>query len=208
MNDDLKNKAKQIWSEVLEKSFEGRQDLSKDYISLSTDDIYLGVTAFAAKAGIDLEKFSKALVSKNNSNKNAATLALKTVFEVEKYYEEIPNAFTLFKVRSDFLIVFGAALIGIATEKTTQINPILAGTVSGVGGLLINILAARYEGHIDEEVDWLEEFVLKVLEAEGGLAFNDLKTNTNINEKLLRKVLRDLQRKQMIDKKHSWVGRT
>lgn len=123
----------------------------------------------------------------------------------EKYYIEIPNACTSYKVPKKFLIVFGATLIGIVTSKTSQMDPIIAGTFSGIGSLLINILSDRYASDKNYEVDWLEEFILKVLEINGVLTFEELKRKTNIYGKTLRKTINDLEKKDLICKKVSWV---
>jgi hypothetical protein len=185
-----------------------RIDFTKDELQFNTDD-FIGLTMdFAEQVGIDLKRYATNLTSGDKASEFIVGVALRTVFEVERHYVEVPGAFCIYPIPKQFLIVLGAAIIGIGTAKAAQLDPILAGSISGVGSLLINILAARYVEKGDQEVDWLEEFVLQVLEEYGIQSFKELREKTFIHPELLKKVLRGLQTKELVDEYKSWIDKT
>lgn len=194
--------------QVLATPYSNRIDFAKDELQFNTDDFVNLALDFAEQAGIDLKRYATNLTSDEQASEFVVGIALRTVFEVERHYEEIPGAFSIYTIPKQFLIVLGAAIIGIATAKTAQLDPILAGSISGVGSLLINILAARYIEKGDSEVDWLEEFVLQVLEEYGIQSFRELREKTFIHPELLKKVLSGLKEKQLVDEHKSWIDKT
>jgi hypothetical protein len=133
-----------------------------------------------------------------------AGVAFRTVFEVEGHYVEFPNAYAIYKIPKQFLIVMGAALIGMATGKAFEIGPITGGVVSGVGGLLINILAARYlqlRSPDEPEVTWTEEFILKVLEQRAEQSLRELQKHTKLYRKTIKETLDSLYKKNLVEKR-------
>jgi hypothetical protein len=183
-------------------------DFSKDNLELNTDDFVDLTMDFAEEVGIDLKRFAVNLTSNEDASEYVVGVALRTMFEIEGHYVEIPHAFTVYKVPKQFLIVLGAAIIGIATAKAYELDPILAGSIGGVGSLLINILAARYLEKGKPQIDWIEELVLQVLEEYGIQSFKELKQKTHIHPPLLKKVLKSLVKQDLVKEHRSWIDKT
>jgi DNA-binding transcriptional ArsR family regulator len=182
-------------------------DFSKDEVELGTNDFVYLMMEFAEEVGIDLKEYGKRLVEDDVPEKHLRfhpAIALRTVFEVEGYYVEIPNAYAHYKVPKQFLIVIGAALIGIAAGKATQIDAAIGGAISGVGGLLINILAVRYlqlQSPAKPEITWTEEFILKILEARGEQSVKELQKHTKLYRKTIKETLDKLYKKDLVERR-------
>jgi len=202
-----KNDLSEIRKDLFSRRYCDHIDFSKSDVILDTDDFVLLTMDFAEEARIDLKRFALNLTGQKDASEYIVGIALRTVFEVEGYYKEIPFALTRYRVPKEILIILGATLIGISTAKVAQMDAILAGSVSGVGSLLIDILADRYTSESEPEVDWLEEFVLQTLERYGIQSFEELKRVTNINDELLKKVLNDLKKKNLIKEHKSWIDK-
>jgi len=164
---------------------------------------------YAEEAGVDLHRLGSALAPTSSHPEYEVGLALRTVLESAGIYTEVPGALTYSQVSRKVLLIIGAALIGIATAKTARSDPALAGTVGGVGGLILNIMAARYDQRpLDPGTDWLEELVLRILEELGIQSFGELQARTNIHVPLLKKVLSELRRKGLVEQHRSWIDKT
>jgi len=220
MTDSLMDTSLRTWERMLKERrsdfrvFVGadRIDLSKPEVELSTDDFVSLTMAYAEEIGIDLQEYGRKLVGdreREDSLRFHAGIAFRTIFEVEGYYIEHPYAYTIYKIPTRFLIVVGAALIGIATGKAAQVDPLLGGAVGGVGSLLINILAARYiQPSEDVEITWTEEFILKFLEGRGEQSLKDLQKQTKLYKGTIKTTLERLIEKQLIQKRKVLVGKT
>jgi predicted transcriptional regulator len=202
----------EVWQKIL--SDEGVRnsiyssgiDITLPEIELGTDDFSYLMYVYAASIGIDTETFGRKLVGDKDRveilNFHVGK-ALKTLFEVEGYYVEDPYAVTIYKIPSKFLIVVGAAVIGIATGKAAQLDPLLGGAIGGVGSLLINILAARYTSDSLEkvEVTWTEEFILKILENRGEQSIKELQKHTKLYRGTIKDTLESLHGKSLVERR-------
>jgi len=208
--DDVKNGKKDEINSILlfSRRYSDFINFSESKVTLNTDDFIYLILDFAEEVGIDLRLFANKLTGQKEASEYTVGIAFRTVFEVEGYYKEYPYASTEYQVPKKFLIILGAALIGVTTAKVSQMDTVLAGSASGAGSLLINILAERYANETEPKVNWLEEFVLQVLEKYGIQSFNELRRVTNIDSELLKKVLNDLKKKNLIEENKSWIDKT
>lgn len=71
-----------------------------------------------------------------------------------------------------------------------------------------NILSKQYINNGEPNIDWLGEFVLKLLEQYGIQSFDELQATTHIDADLLQKVLSDLKNKQLVDEHIGWIDKT
>jgi hypothetical protein len=203
-----------ICEKVLKNKFVGDRDRSvAKLLSVRPDEVvfwpeHFGVffTLAAVEVGIDVRAFGAKLDPKAAKPGFVPAAAFRTVAEVAGVYAENSGALTLFKVHRSFLTAMTAALIGIATGKVTD-DPTLAGALSGVGGLLINILAQRYlDDGAEPETDWLEEWILETLQRHGPQSICELHRLTNIRGPLLNRALRGLIRKKLVVRSYRWDG--
>jgi DNA-binding transcriptional ArsR family regulator len=208
----LTEASRETWERILQRGFKypvltARIDFSEDEVELGTNDFVFLMMEFAEEAGIDLKKFGRRLVGDGVREDRLVFypgVALRTVFEVEGHYVEFPNAYTLYKVPKQALIVVGAALIGMAAGRANEIDPVVGGALTGVAGLLINILAARYLQLRDAEkpeVTWTEEFMLKVLEGRGEQSVRELQKHTKLYRKTIKETLDGLYEKGLVERR-------
>jgi hypothetical protein len=160
----------------------------------------------AQEAGIDLERFGRKLDPKAKHPEHVPAFAFRTVAEIARVYRENPGALTEFRVPRSFLIIMTSAIIGVATGKAAGFDPIIAGAVGGMGSLLLNILAQRYSDDADPTTDWLEEYVLSVLETQGQQSVESLYSLTHIYKPLLTRTLRGLVKKHLVEQHRTWSG--
>ena len=200
------------WQRILQRGFKypvltARIDFSQDEVELGTNDFVFLMMEFAEEVGIDLKRYGRWLVGEGVREDRLIFhpgVALRTVFEVEGYYVEIPDAYALYKVPKQFLIVIGAALIGMVAGKTTHLDPVIGGALTGVGSLLVNILAARYlqlQESGKPEVTWTEEFMLKVLESRGEQSVRELQKYTKLYRKTIKETLDGLYKKGLVERR-------
>lgn len=214
MSESLMEASLEAWQRILQREptryplfTANGMDFSKPEVELGTNDFVFLMMEFAEEVGFDLTDYGRKLVGNNvreDKLKFHAGVAFRTVFEVEGHYVEFPHAYAIYKVPKKFLIVMGAALIGMATGKAFEIDPIIGGVVSGVGGLLINILAARYlqlQPLGEPEVTWTEEFILKVLEHRGEQSLKELQRHTKLYRKTIKETLDSLYAKNLVEKR-------
>ncbi len=213
MSQNLTDTSLETWQRIVQRGFKypvmvpSPLDFSKDEVELGTNDFVFLMMEFAEEIGIDLKEYGKRLVGEDVPEKHLRfhpAVALRTVFEVEGYYVEIPNAYAHYKVPKQFLIVIGAALIGIAAGKATQIDAAIGGAISGVGGLLINILAVRYlqlQSPAKPEITWTEEFILKILEARGEQSLKELQKHTKLYRKTIKETLDRLYKRDLVERR-------
>lgn len=180
-----------------------RLDLRKQDLDLGTDDFLILMLAFADEAGVDLTTLGKRAwlrAKQEEGFKFHAAVALRSIFEVEGYYTEIEGAYALFKVPTKILIVVGAALIGMATGKVYQLDPILGSALGGVGSLLINILSARYTASDNTfEITWTEELILTLLRDTGEQSLKQLQRRTRLYKQTLKDTLASLSKKGLVE---------
>ncbi|MDQ3816344.1 MAG: MarR family winged helix-turn-helix transcriptional regulator [Acidobacteriota bacterium] len=212
MTESLLDISLEVWQKVLgdegvkNSIFSRRIDITQPEIELGTDDFSFLMYVYAASIGIDTEAFGRKLVGDRDRvevlNFHVGK-ALKTLFEVEGHYVEIPHAFSIYKIPSKFLIVVGAAVIGIATGKAAQLDPLLGGAIGGVGSLLINILAARYTSNSLKavEITWTEEFILKILENRDEQSIKELQKYTKLYRGTIKETLESLHAKNLVEKR-------
>lgn len=213
MSESLMDSSLESWQRILQRGptryplLTANIDLEKSEVELGTNDFVFLMMEFAEEVGFDLTDYGRKLVGnsvREDVLKFHAGVAFRTIFEVEGHYVEFPNAYAIYKVPKQFLIVIGAALIGMATGKAFEIGPVMGGVVSGVGGLLINILAARYlelQAQREPEITWTEEFILKVLEHYGEQSLRELQRHTKLYRKTIKETVESLYKKNLVEKR-------
>jgi hypothetical protein len=216
MPESLFDTSLDVWKHILnERSVRdpifGHIDIDKAEVQISTDGFIFLMLVYAESIGIDTVEFGKKLVESDKRDELLrihTAIAFRTIFEVEGHYVEVPNACTLYKIPTKFLIVVGVAMIGIATGKASQIDPVLGGAVGGVGSLLINILAARYMNQYPEKqkITWTEELILRVLEIHGEKSLKDLRKQTRLYKQTIKETLESLDKKGFIEKRNITVN--
>jgi hypothetical protein len=210
--ESLMDASRETWERILGRGFKypaltARIDLSKDEVELGTDDFVFIMMEFAEVVGVVLEEYGRRLVGDGVKEEHLIFhpgVAFRTVFEVEGYYVEIPNAYALYKVPKQFLIVLGAAMIGMAALEAGRVNSLVGGALSGVGALLINILSTRYlllRSSERPEISWTEEFILKVLEARGEQSVKELGKHTKLYRKTIKETLEALHGKGLVERR-------
>jgi len=186
--------------------YANRHGSGRDYVVFWPEDFVSFFVDLAEAAGIDQHAYGRKLDSRAKHPDHVVGVAFTILAEVEEIYVETPGALTEFRVPKSFLVAIAAAMIGIATGKAAAFDPTLGGAVSGVGALLISILANRYGENIDTSVDWLEAFVLQVAEQNQPVSLADLRELTHVDRGLLEKTMKRLLRKKLVRTTTSWVG--
>lgn len=209
MTESLLDTSLKVWKHILDS--EQIKDSLFENINIDNPEVGLDTINFAPllhyyaeSVGINTKDFGEKLIGEIKSEnvlKFQTAIALRTLFEVEGHFVEIPNACTIYKIPSRFLIVFGAIVIGIATGKISQLDPIIAGAFSGVGNLLINILAARYvsENSKNSVITWTEEFLLIFLEKNGEQSIQEIRKRTRLYKQTIKETLKSLENKGLVE---------
>lgn len=198
-----------ILDEVFLAPYHRRLQMTADAGKFMPEDIVDFLTDLAEEAGIDLRRMGTALSPASEQPEVDVGAALRTVLESAGMYVEVPYALTYSEISRKVLLLLGSALIGIATSHAGNVDSRLGGAIGGVGGLILNIMAARYDRvPLEPDTDWLEELVLRVIEEHGIQSFEGLQSHTNINPELLKKVLAGLRRKGLVEEHRSWLDKT
>jgi hypothetical protein len=160
----------------------------------------------AEASGIDVEEFGRKLDPASEHPEYVVGFAFRALCEIEDLYVEVPGACIGCRIPRAFLITVAAAMIGIATNKLGTNNAYLTGTLSGIGSLLLNILANRYSSAAHSQTDWLEELILRTIEGDGRQTARELHERTHIESRLLEKTLHRLLDKKLLMEIPHWSG--
>jgi hypothetical protein len=172
-------------------------DFSEDAPQFGTDDFATLMMDLAERVGIDLPSLGSQL---NPYSGNAGTvgMAFRTVFEVEGHYVESPGAYTISRVPRDVVFTIGAVIVGLVTARTAHLQPEIAGTVSAVGSLLLNIISSRMTESRPPPLHWMEEFILRVVEEHGEVSYGQLKRYTKLHRTMLDTWIKALVQKELL----------
>ena len=179
-------------------SYEGRHGGDEQTVTFWPEDFFAFFIDLASATRIDIDRLARALGTPGSSAEHAVARALVTVAEVERIYVEVPGALTESRVPRQFLIVVAAALIGMSTGDRGSINSAIAGALSGVGALLLELLADRYLSDQEPQTDFLEDLVLRVIEARGATSSRELRAETHVESSVLRSTITRLLRKRLL----------
>lgn len=177
------------------------QFMPEDFVDLFAD--------VAEEAGFDLRKFGSALHPGTSHPEFEVGMAVRTMFESTGIYTEVPGACTFSTVQRKAIIIASAALLGILTGESAKIDPVFLGAFGGIAGLILNVLATRYDQKsLHPETNWLEEVILRILEERGNTSFEMLREASNVHPDLLRRVLTQLEHKGLVEQQRSWTDKT
>lgn len=193
---DLRRKAEALLSSVLPTPSSGLEESSPSVLILGTDDFVTISHSLAIAAGIDVADFGQRL-NPSRPSPYAFGLAIRILAEIEGYYVEVPNAYTLHRVPRDFLVTVAAVAIGIATGKAGDLGALLGGAVGGLGSLLINILSSRATTP-QSDLKWFEEMLVAVLREAGPSDLTSLKKKTGLNRAFIQLAVDGLVSKGLV----------
>jgi hypothetical protein len=159
----------------------------------------------ALALGIDVHEFGRKLQPDARSHEYAVGRALTVLAQIEGIYEDVPGALTETRVPRRFLYVVASALIGMVSGSAAD-NPVVNAAIGGVGGLLLDILASRFETDVEPQTDFLEDLILRVLEEKGKLSTSELIAETHMTRDLVASTLRRLLKKKLIRRVPTYVG--
>ncbi|MFJ2484795.1 hypothetical protein [Pseudomonas sp. NPDC087639] len=207
-----------LWSELLSKkigfsggpNFERGRTYDKNIhgaeeLVLSTDEITALSLDLLSLAKIDPAKLAIKLKGDENASIFYAAVAIRSIFETEKIYVEIPNACSSFNVPKSFVLLVLAALTGIAAQKASDWGGIATGISAGISSLLINIISSRYNSSGIPETDWIEETLLGLVQAEGQLSATEIEQRTNFHSGLVASTIKILLSKNLLVEIVDWA---
>lgn len=172
-------------------------DFCEETPRFGTDDFGTLMMDLAERVGVDLTSAGR-LLNPYDGNAGTIGIAFRTVFEVEGHYIECPDAYTIYRVPRDVVFTIGAVLVGIATARTAHLQPEIAGTVSAVGSLLLNIISSRMAESKPPRLHWMEEFILRVVADRGSITYKELKRYTRLHRTMLDVWLTALVQKDLL----------
>lgn len=193
---DLRRKAEALLSSVLQTPTNELENSPASVLMLGTDDFVTISHSLAIAAGIDVADFGQRL-NPSRPSPYAFGLAIRTLAEIEGYYVEVPNAYSLHRVPRDFLVTVAAVVIGIATGKASELSVLLGGAVGGLGSLLINILSSRATT-TQSDLKWFEEMLVAVLREAGPSDLSSLKKRTGLHRAFLQLAVDGLVSKGLV----------
>jgi hypothetical protein len=187
--------------------YELRHASDTETVTFWPEDLFAFFVDLAFAAGVDIARFGHRLDPKAPSPDHAVARALMTVAQVERVYVDVPGALTETRVPRQFLFVLAAALIGIATGNRGSIADAVVAGLSGIGALLINLLAERYLTDPEPTTDFVEDLILRLLERRGPLSTAQLRAATHIATSLLRSTIKRLLAKRLIRRILTYTGK-
>ncbi|WP_395764110.1 hypothetical protein [Stutzerimonas balearica] len=177
----------------------------ENFLRLSTSEITALALDLLTLANVDAGALAVKLKGNETATIYYAAIAIRTLFETEKIYVEVPNASLFFNVPKSFVLLVLAALTGIAAQKTSELGGVAPGICAGISGLLINIIASRYTSTEVPKTDWIEEALLALLQTEGRQSASEIEKRTNFHSPLVQTTLKELIYKKLVIEKVDWT---